>query len=190
MSGEARGEELTAEWSCAARSLASSCRNTHNITQVSYVTGVPFKCLNTNRMVQHEKLPPCFHNFLLFFCESQRLPEIKGPHIYSEIFCLCQSMSCLLGVQAHCPTISIAHTSSFSAELLLLSSTSAGKPHEGTFPHIPHVTAPHTVRFSYNTAYLCEEENVAQLFISSEGSAKSNSKISREAFVLKVASSC
>lgn len=56
--------------------------------------------------------------------------------------------------------------------------------------HVPHVTVPHTAPFSYNTAYLCEEENVAQLFISSEGSAKSNSNISREAFVLKVASSC
>lgn len=80
--------------------------------------------------------------------------------------------------------------SSFSAQLLFLFSTNAGKPHGVTFSYIPHVTVPHTVPFSYNTAYLCEEENVAQLFISSEGSAKSNSNISREALVLKVASSC
>lgn len=80
--------------------------------------------------------------------------------------------------------------SPFSAELLLLSSTTAGKPHEVTFPHTPHITVPGTLLFPYNAAYLCEEENVAQLFISSEGSAKSSSNISREALVLKVASSC
>lgn len=101
-------------------------------------------------------------------------------------------MSCFLKSPSLLPhSINCTHLpSSLSAELLLLSWTSAAKSHEVTFLCISHITVPHTVLFSYNTAYLCEEENVAQLFISREGSAKSNSNISREALVLKVASSC
>ena len=111
-------------------------------------------------------------------------------------------MSCLqlLGVQAHClhNDTSLFHNingthapSSFSAELLLLSLTTADKPHEVAFPHTPRITVPQPLLFPYNpTAYLWEEEKVAQDFISSEGSDKSNSNISREALVLKVASSC
>lgn len=81
-------------------------------------------------------------------------------------------------------------TSSFNAELLLLPLI-ADKPLEVVFPHAAPVTVPQLLLFLYNpTTYLQEEEKVAHNFISSEGSDKSNSNISREAFVLKVASSC
>lgn len=79
----------------------------------------------------------------------------------------------------------------FSSDLLVLFLTTADKPHKVAFPHAPCITVPQPLLFPYNpTADLREEEKVAQDFISSEGSDKSNSKISREALVLKVASSC
>lgn len=120
----------------------------------------------------------------------------------SDFLGLCLSTSCLqlLGDQAHCfhndtslsQNISGTHAPcSFSGELLLLSLTTADKPHEVAFPHALHITVPQPLLVSYDpTAYLWEEEKVAQDFISSEGSDKSNSNISREALVLKVASSC
>lgn len=135
-------------------------------------------------------------HFLLFFREPQRLPKINSQHTYpnlsaSDYLGLCQTMSCL-SPSSLLHNINRTHMPScLSTELLLLFLTIADKPHEVVFPHALHITVPQPLLFPNNpTADLWEEEKVAQDFISSEGSDKSNSKISREALVLKVASSC
>lgn len=125
----------------------------HNITQVSYITGVPLKCLNTKRMVQYES---CHHiftisHFLLLSCESQRLSEIKDPHMCSKIFYLCQNMSCLIGVQVHCPTISIAHKC-LHLSVLNFCFSPQQVSHEGTFPHMEQF---HTLYSSLTTLPTC-----------------------------------
>lgn len=67
--------------------------------------------------------------------------------------------------------------------------TAAVKHHALVFRHIPYTAAPITACLQPH-CYLWEEEMTAHDFMSSEGSDKSNSNISREAFVLKLASNC
>lgn len=158
-------KELIAKRNCTVGNLASQLQDevwdyTHNMTQFSYVKEVSLKYKYKQHGAKGKAVP-----VLLLATPpspSSLSHNINGTHA----------------------------TSSFNAELLLLPLTTDTSL-ELVFPHAARITVPQSLLFLYNpTAYLQEEEKVAQDFISSEGSDKSNSNISREAFVLKVASSC